>query len=108
MAPRALDPAEFMAHDGVADWTAHEGGVVAEFALRPFAAAAALVAAIGAAADDADHHPEVGLRYPGVVRVELSTHSIGGRISMLDVEMAQTVSALAHAHGAVAHRNLDG
>jgi 4a-hydroxytetrahydrobiopterin dehydratase len=100
--PRPLTAAEFESEAGVADWMVRDGSVVAEFTVRPYAAAASLIAAIGEAADAADHHPEVWLRYPGVVRVEFTTHSIGNGISSLDVELARTVSQLARDHGAVA------
>jgi 4a-hydroxytetrahydrobiopterin dehydratase len=100
MSPRPLTATEFEAEPDVSDWTVSGGSVVAEFTVRPYAAAAALVAAIGEAADAADHHPELWLRFPGVVRVEFTTHSIGNGLSSLDAEMARTVSRLASQHGA--------
>ena len=59
-----------------------------------YAEAADLVATIGALADEADHHPEVELRYPGVVRVVLTTHTTGG-VTGHDVALAEQISAVA-------------
>ena len=95
-----VTPDEFAVADGVDDWRFVLGSIHAEFEVRPFAAAAALVASIGQAADALDHHPEVALRYPGRVRVTLSSHDVGG-ITEWDVQMARTISALASDAGAV-------
>ncbi|MCB0981623.1 MAG: 4a-hydroxytetrahydrobiopterin dehydratase [Ilumatobacter sp.] len=94
--------AEFAAMEGLDDWRANMGAARAEFAAPSFAAGAGLVAAIAAAADAADHHPEVSLRYPGRVRVVLSTHATGG-LSDADVSLARTISELARDAGATAH-----
>ena len=93
--------AEFAAMEGLDDWRANMGAARAEFRAPSFAAGADLVAAIAAAADAADHHPEVSLRYPGTVRVVLSTHATGG-ISDADVSLARTISGLARVAGATA------
>jgi 4a-hydroxytetrahydrobiopterin dehydratase len=94
-----VTPAEFDAADGVGDWRFMLGAVHAEFELRPFAAAAALVASIGELADSKDHHPEMAIRYPGRVRVTLSSHDVGG-LTEWDLEMARTISTIASAAGA--------
>jgi 4a-hydroxytetrahydrobiopterin dehydratase len=57
------------------------------------------VAAIAAAADAAGHHPDVDLRYPGLVHVTLSTHAAGG-LTERDADVAATISALAADAGA--------
>lgn len=93
--------AEFDAADGVSDWRFMLGAIHAEFELRPFAEAAALVACIGEVADAKDHHPEMAIRYPGRVRVTLSSHDVGG-LTEWDLDMARTISALAAAAGATA------
>jgi 4a-hydroxytetrahydrobiopterin dehydratase len=83
------------------DWRYLLGAIVAEFRAGSFPDAGSLVAAVTAAAEAADHHPEITVRYPDRVRVGLTTHVIGG-LSDVDVEMARTVSAIARAAGAVA------
>ena len=94
--------AEFAATEGLEDWRANMSAARAEFTAPSFAAGADLVAAIAAAADAADHHPEVSLRYPGTVRVVLSTHATGG-LSGAYVSLARTISELARDAGATAH-----
>ncbi|HSJ90492.1 MAG TPA: 4a-hydroxytetrahydrobiopterin dehydratase, partial [Ilumatobacter sp.] len=84
-----VDPSELASMDGLDDWRFHLGAIHAEFALDSFPAGAALVSAIAEAAEDAVHHPDVSLRYPGVVRVDLTTHATGC-VTMLDVELART------------------
>jgi 4a-hydroxytetrahydrobiopterin dehydratase len=97
-----ISATEFAAIEGLDDWRFVLGAIHAEFEVRPFATAAALVAAIGQASDAADHHPELALRYPGRVRVSMHSHDVGG-ISDRDVALARTVSALAADAGATSH-----
>ena len=95
-----VTPEEFATTDGVDDWRFVLGAIHAEFALDSFPAGAARVTAIAEAAEAAVHHPDVALRYPGVVRVVLTTHAVGG-LTTLDVELARTISQLAAGAGAV-------
>ncbi|HWS33124.1 MAG TPA: VOC family protein [Actinoplanes sp.] len=62
-----------------------------------FAAGLELVAAIGAAAEKADHHPDLDLRYT-FLDVTLSSHDVGG-VTGRDLRLAATVSELANAAG---------
>lgn len=94
-----VEPAQLTATEGMADWRFVLGAIHAEFALESFPAGASLVSAIADAAEAATHHPDVSLRYPGVVRVLLTTHAAGG-LTTLDVELARTISGLAAAAGA--------
>jgi 4a-hydroxytetrahydrobiopterin dehydratase len=91
--------AEFADLEGLDDWRFVLGAIHAEFVLGSFPASAALVASIAGAAESADHHPDATLRYPGVVRVTLTTHAVGG-LTTLDVELARTISRLAEHAGA--------
>jgi len=96
-----LSAPEFAALDGLDDWRFLLGAIVAEFRAGSFPDAGSLVAAIAAAAEAADHHPEISVRFPDRVRVAFTTHAIGG-LSDVDVDMARTVSAIARAAGATA------
>jgi 4a-hydroxytetrahydrobiopterin dehydratase len=87
--------------EGLDDWRYILGAIQTELELASFGAAAAFVADVGAAADAADHHPDVSLRYPGRVRVILTTHAAGA-VTARDVELARTISSLARQAGAVA------
>ena len=94
-----VEPDQLATMDGLDDWRFVLGAIHAEFALGSFRAGAALVSLIAEAAEAAVHHPDVSLRYPGVVRVSLTTHAAGG-LTTLDVELARTISGLAAAAGA--------
>ena len=65
----------------------------ATFTAPDFTTAAAFVARIAAAADEANHHPDVVLRW-GQVTVTTSSHDAGG-LTQRDVDLAATISALA-------------
>lgn len=62
-----------------------------------FAAGLELVNAIGAIAEEQDHHPEVDLRYP-LVHVAVSSHDAGG-ITQRDVRFGEAVTALLEERG---------
>ncbi|MEX2504513.1 MAG: VOC family protein [Egicoccus sp.] len=92
---------EFDALEGVDDWRFLLGTITANFRAGGFAAAASFAADIAAAADEADHHPDLDVRYPDHVRVTFTTHAVGS-LTDLDVTMARRVSALAVEAGATA------
>lgn len=71
----------------------------ATFSVRSFSAAAALAASIAALADEVDHHPDLNVRYPGIVHVVITTHAAGG-LTLTDVESARAISRLATAAAA--------
>ena len=62
---------------GLADWRLLVGALHARFATGDFATGLALADRIGAAAEEADHHPDLDLRYPHL-DVELVSHDVGG------------------------------
>jgi 4a-hydroxytetrahydrobiopterin dehydratase len=85
------------------DWRWILGTIEARFGPRspaptdsagPFTAAARFVAQVAELADEADHHPDIDLRYPGVVRITLVTHA-DGTVTDLDVALAAQISAAA-------------
>ncbi|MCP5030314.1 MAG: pterin-4-alpha-carbinolamine dehydratase [Actinomycetia bacterium] len=91
--------AEEFAHSGLADWRFVLGAIHAGFRAGSFPAAATLVSTIAVAAEEADHHPDVDVRYPDRVRVALATHAALG-LTSLDIDLARTISALAAEAGA--------
>jgi 4a-hydroxytetrahydrobiopterin dehydratase len=97
----AVTASQFAALEGLDDWRVVQSDIRAAFRAGSFRAAAALVSAIADAAEDAEHHPDVDVRYPDRVRVVLTTHATGG-LTTLDVRLAQTISALAAGAGAIA------
>lgn len=97
------DRAVLSGHDVAAelltDWrTLFETALVARFTTADFASALTLVDAIGAAADEADHHPDLRLSW-GRVDVTLSSHDVGG-VTQRDVRLAREISELAGKQGA--------
>ena len=90
---------EFDQADGVGDWRFVLGAICADFRAGSFPAAAALAVSIADAAEAADHHPDIDIRYPDRVRVVLTTHATGG-LTMHDVELAREISRLAAASDA--------
>lgn len=102
MSSSLVPPADIAADDTLADWRYGVGAIRAEFVVPTFPGGAALVAAIADAAEAADHHPSLHLRWPGAVRVELWSHDAGG-VTDRDVELARTISALATDAGAEVH-----
>ncbi len=91
---------EFATLDDLADWRYVLGAIRADFVAASFAAAAALVVSISDAAERAVHHPDIDVRYPGRVRVLLTTHATGA-LTTIDVKLAREISGLAAASGAL-------
>lgn len=92
---------EFAAVEGLDDWRFLLGAIHAHFRAGSFSSAAALVATIAEAADAADHHPDIDVRYRDRVHVVLTTHAAGG-LTTLDTQLAAQISRLAAAAGASA------
>jgi 4a-hydroxytetrahydrobiopterin dehydratase len=60
--------------------------------LHDFAAALAFVNAVGAAAEAANHHPDIDIRW-NKVHLVLSTHDSGG-LTLLDLALAAAIDRL--------------
>jgi 4a-hydroxytetrahydrobiopterin dehydratase len=72
-----------------------DGGVIArELKFADFAAAIAFVNGVAAAAEAANHHPDILVHGWNKVRLELSTHSEGG-LTEADFELAARIDQLA-------------
>ena len=95
---KPVSAAALHARSDLPDWRVLLGRIEATFVAPSFAPAAKFVGQIVAAADSADHHPDLDLRYPGRVHVALTTHATGG-LTTADVDLARTISALASSAG---------
>lgn len=84
---------QFRTYPGVEDWRPRVTGAFALFRTGTFAVGAQLFAAIAELADEADHHPDVDVRY-ATVRVRLLTHSAGG-LTQKDAALAARISEAA-------------
>ena len=82
-----------IAEAGLDGWVNLGGELRTRIATPDFAAGLALVDAVGAAAEEMDHHPDLGLRYTQV-DVRLSSHDVGG-ITDRDLRLARRVTELA-------------
>lgn len=90
---------EDVAREGLDDWRYLLGALHTRLE-APYATLLALVADIGAAAEAADHHPDLDLRYAHL-DVRLFSHDVFG-VSRRDLRMARRISELAGQHGVTA------
>jgi 4a-hydroxytetrahydrobiopterin dehydratase len=73
-------------------WTREDDLLVTTVKLHDFAAALAFVNVVGAAAEAANHHPDIDIRW-NTVRLVLTTHDSGG-LTLLDLALAGVVDRL--------------
>ncbi len=82
-----------IAEEQLAGWVLIVRALEARFQTRGFARGLELVDRIGAAAEEADHHPDVTLTWPTVL-VRLWSHDSRG-VTERDIALARTISAIA-------------
>lgn len=78
---------------GLGDWQGFPDGIRARFLSGTFTTGMHLIEAIGAAAEERRHHPDITLTF-GHVDVRLVSHDAGG-VTDRDVELARRISAIA-------------
>lgn len=92
--PEPLDATALAAlGDALPGWKVDGGSLVRDVEAPTFPAAIEWVVMIAAAAEQLDHHPDIDIRWRRLHLV-LSTHSAGGRITELDVALAQRIDAI--------------
>lgn len=90
---RTLTDGEIQAELATMDgWSVAEGAITRSWKFPSFAAGIAFVDRVAVAADAADHHPDIDIRYTKVT-LRLSTHDAGG-ITDADVALARTIGSL--------------
>ena len=89
-----VTPDAFHSRTDLPDWRVVLNRIEAAFTADSFDKGAAFVQQVADAAEAANHHPDVDLRYPGRVHVRLTTHTAGG-LTDNDIELAKTISKLA-------------
>jgi 4a-hydroxytetrahydrobiopterin dehydratase len=82
-----------VAAEELADWVWLVGAIEARYETGGFAQGLELVNRIGAAAEEADHHPDLTLTWP-LVQARLVSHDAGG-VTSRDVAMARRISEIA-------------
>ena len=85
---------------GLHDWRPVLGALRTRFATGNFVTGLDFVTRVTEAAEEANHHPDVDLRYPHV-DVALSSHDVGG-MTQRDVDLARRISEIAADQGATA------
>jgi len=70
-------------------WSRKGDVITKTFQFRDFLTGIDFVSAVAKAADAADHHPDIDIRYTKVI-CTLSTHSAGG-ITQKDLDMARKI-----------------
>jgi 4a-hydroxytetrahydrobiopterin dehydratase len=73
-------------------WERSGDTLVLERRFASFADAIAFVNAVATEAEARDHHPDISIRYTAV-RLELSTHDVGG-LTKLDLDLAEAIAGL--------------
>jgi len=93
--PARLDQAEvaaaLAAPDGPA-WELVDGTLQRTVTCASFPAALDFVMAVGRLAEEADHHPDIDIRWR-TVHLVLVTHDAGG-LTRLDLDLARAIDAL--------------
>ena len=85
---------------GLTDWRHSVRGLQARYATGSFATGLAFTNAVGAAAEAANHHPDITLTYP-LVDIMLISHDLGA-ITERDVNLARQISEIARLQGLAA------
>jgi 4a-hydroxytetrahydrobiopterin dehydratase len=73
------------------DWSLREGKLVRQWALKDFIEAMAFVNRVAELAEQAQHHPDIDIRY-NRVELALVSHDAGG-VTARDARMARQLSA---------------
>jgi 4a-hydroxytetrahydrobiopterin dehydratase len=95
-----ISPREFHEAQGVEEWRMLADEVATYYRTNSFAKGVELINAIAALAEEANHHPDVDLRYAGVT-VRLTTHEVNG-LSQRDIELARQITSAARSLGIIA------
>jgi 4a-hydroxytetrahydrobiopterin dehydratase len=92
MSPRLSDLEIQRALGSLPGWARRGDVLTKAYTFRTFADGIGFVQRIARAADKADHHPDIDIRYTKIV-ITLSTHSAGG-ITENDLALASTIEQL--------------
>lgn len=82
-------------------WTRRGDELVRVYEAGDFPAAIRLVDEVAVLAEEADHHPDIDIRWR-TVTFALCTHSEGSRITELDVSVARRINAAIDAQASAA------
>ena len=89
---RLLDSEEITRQlEGLPDWSRDKDQIVADFEFPDFGAAMGFVNRVAEQAEEANHHPDIEIRW-NKVHLILTSHDSGG-LTQLDIELAHRISA---------------
>ena len=77
-------------------WARRGDSLAKTYAFRTFPDAIAFVTRVADAAESAQHHPDIDIRYTKIT-ASLSTHDAGGKVTQKDVDLARAMERLATA-----------
>ncbi|MFF4587382.1 4a-hydroxytetrahydrobiopterin dehydratase [Streptomyces sp. NPDC001388] len=80
-------------------WSLDGDRLTRSYRLGSHFAATALVVHVAQIQEDLDHHSDLTLGY-NTVSLSVNTHSVGGAVTELDVQLARRVEEAAAGHGA--------
>jgi 4a-hydroxytetrahydrobiopterin dehydratase len=91
--PSRLSPSDIKTHlEDVPDWSHQGNAIVRTFTLGNFVESVEFVNQLTELAEDANHHPDVDIRW-NKVTLSLSTHSKGG-LTKADFDLAMQIDEL--------------
>ena len=90
--PLALSDVDAALEEQSLRWTRQGDELIATVKLHDFAAALRFVNQVGAAAEAANHHPDIDIRW-NTVHLTLTTHDSGG-LTLLDLALAAAIDRL--------------
>jgi 4a-hydroxytetrahydrobiopterin dehydratase len=91
--PPYNDEEVYDALKSLSGWEHQDNRIIKTYAMPTYLSGLTFAAAVGTLAEAADHHPDLYIGYKKV-RVELSTHDAGNRVSRLDIELAKAIEGL--------------
>lgn len=74
------------------EWKRHQNEIVRTYKAESFLAGVGIVDRVAEAAEEADHHPDIDIRWR-TLRFALSTHSEGG-LTEKDFDLAKQIESL--------------
>lgn len=80
-------------------WTTDGERISRRYSFDGHFPAVAMVVHIAQIQEELGHHSDLTLGY-NTVFIEVNTHSVGGKVTGLDVQLARRIEAVAAAHGA--------
>jgi 4a-hydroxytetrahydrobiopterin dehydratase len=100
MAPEALTAQQTEeALAGLPGWTSDGDSIARTYSFARHLPAAAMVVHVAAVQEELNHHSEMSLGY-NKLSVTVNTHSVGGRVTEKDIELARRIEEIAPGHGA--------